>query len=154
LNWRGALTVGLTLLIFLIPLYVYLTYPDVGLAEESLLEGFVTPQLPFKPPRFLVGSIIHGSKREVFLVRPTIERQDGRMLLVLSNKVKCPLLFADAYVDAASGEVAFQQQAASLTVGKASAIRVAVFETPRGVFSVVLEVHVNGRRYVIAPRGR
>jgi len=154
LNWRALLIISLAFLILLIPLYVYSTYPEVGSEEESLIESFVIPQLPFKPPRFLVGSIIHGSKKESFMIRPIIEQQDNRLLLVLSNETKCPLLFAGAYVDVSSGEVVLRPQIVSLATSKASAMRVVVLETPRGPLSVVLEVHVDGKRYAIAPRGR
>lgn len=141
------------LLVLLIPLYVYITYPEVCLEEESLLEGSVVNVVPFKPPKFLVGSLIYGSMREVLsLKKPIIEHSGTCLILKLDEARKCPLLLASTYSELSTQEPLSREQVANLIVQGAQTIKVAFFRTQRGTFSIVLEVNVDSKHYVIAPR--
>lgn len=140
------------LLAFLTPLYVYITYPEVCLEEESLLEGSVVNAVPFKPPKFLVGSMIYGSVREVLSLRkPIIERSDTHLTLKFNESKKCSLLLAPAYTEVLSQELLSREQMVNIIAQGVQAVKVAFFRTQKGVFSIVLEVVVDGKHYVIAP---
>ncbi|MEM4576033.1 MAG: hypothetical protein QW701_01075 [Candidatus Nezhaarchaeales archaeon] len=146
---------SVVLLIVLVPLYVYLTYPNVQDEEEALLEGSVTPVASFRPPKFLIGSIVYGSAREVIDIHePTIERFNNHLVVKFNEVKKCFLLLAPAYREAVSGKVMSGSQVAGLIVQEGSIVKIAVFKTSRGLFSVVLEVQVGSERYVIASKGR
>lgn len=151
---KPLLTIVIVLLLALsVPLYVYVTYPEVCSEEESLLEGSVVGPLPFKPPKFLVGSVVYGSVREVLSIkRPMIERLDAHLLLKLDETRKCPLLLAPAYSEVSTQELLSREHVTNLIVQGAQTVKVAFFRTQRGVFSIVLEVTVDNKHYVIAPR--
>lgn len=137
----------------LIPLYVYITYPEVYSEEESFLEGSVAKVVPFKPPKFLVGSLIYGSMREVLSLRkPVIERYDSHLILKLDETKKYPLLLASAYSEVSTRELLPREQVIDLIAQGTQTIKVAFFRTQRGTFSIVLEVTVNDKHYVIVPK--
>lgn len=146
--------VTITLLLALLtPLYVYVTYPEVCSEEESLLEGRFVNAVPFKPPKFLIGSIIYGSMREVLSLRkPTIERSDIYPILKLDEARKYPLLLASTYSEMSTQELLSREQVAELIAQGAQTVKVALFRTPRGIFLVVLEVAIDGKYYLIPAR--
>lgn len=141
------------LLTLLIPLYVYATYPDVYLEEESLLESNAMNVTPFRPPKFLVGSLIYGSTRELLSLRkPVIERYDTCLFLKLDGVRKSPLLLAPTYNEMSTKESLSGERMADLIAQGVQTIKVAFFRTQRGIFLVVLEVTADGKHYIIAPR--
>lgn len=144
---------GIILLVLSIPFYVYITYPEVNMEEESLLEGDVVKVVPFKPPKFLVGSIIYGSTREVLNLRkPVIERFDDFLALKLDEARKYPLLLAPTYSEVLTQELLSGKQMADLIVQGSQTIKVASFKTQRGTFLVVLEVVADNKHYIIVPK--
>lgn len=151
---KSLLIIAVVLLFaLLIPLYVYTTYPEVYSEEESFLEGNVAKVVPFKPPKFLVGSLIYGSMREVFSLRkPIIEHYDSHLILKLDEARKYPLLLASTYSETSTRELLSREQVVDLMAQGAQMIKVAVFRTQRGTFSIVLEVTINDKHYVIVPK--
>jgi len=153
LKLRSLMIIIVIILALSIPLYVYVSYPDVYLEEESLLENSAMNIAPFRPPKFLVGSLIYGSTREIYSLRkPMIERYDTRLIFKLDEAGKCPLLLAPTYSEMLTQESLSRERIADLIVQGAQTIKLAFFKTQRGIFAVVLEVTIDGRHYVIAPR--
>lgn len=143
------------LLIALVPLYVYLTYPNVQAEEESILEVSVTMVTSFRPPKFLIGSIVYGSTREVINIHgPKIERFNNYLAVKFNEVKKCPILLAPTYREVISGKVMSGGQVVELIAQEDSMVKIAIFKTSRGLISVVIEVQVGDERYVIAPKGR
>lgn len=141
------------ILALLIPLYVYVTYPEVRSEEELLLEDDIAKVIPFKPPKFLVGSVIYGSQREVLVLdlkELIIERSDRHLTLKLDESRKCPLLLAPSYSEVLTREMLSRDQMINLIAKGAQMIKIALFKTQRGLFSIVLEVVVDSKHYVIA----
>ena len=150
------ISIAVILIIAVAPLYVYISYPNASSEEEVVLEENVIEPMPFRPPRFLIGSVVYSSTREVVSIqRPIIKHHNGRMLIKFDDDKRGLLLLASSYVEASTNkEVPGKYLAKLMSQGGDLTVKVVVFATKRDSYAVVLEVVRGGERYVIAPQRR
>jgi len=157
LKFKTALiSIAVALIIVIAPLYVYVSYPNSSLEEEVILEERVVEPMPFRPPKFLVGSVIYGSMREVASIkRPVIEHYDDHLLIKLDGNRKGLLLLAPLYVEASTNKAVSSEYLAKLiSQGGDMTIKVIAFTTKRGSYAIVVEAVKGDERYVMAPQRR
>jgi len=152
----ASILIVMTLIIAVAPLYVYISYPNASTEEEAVLEENVIESMPFRPPRFLIGSLVYSLTREVVSIqRPIVEPHDGRTLIKLDGNRRGLLLLAPSYVEVSTNvEVSGEYLVKLMSQGEELTIKVATFTTRRGSYAIVLEVVRGGERYVIATQRR
>jgi len=148
--------VAMVLIIAVVPLYVYASYPNASSEEEVVLEENLIEPIPFTPPRFLVGFVVYSSTREVVSIRrPIVEFYDDHMLIKFDGNKRGLLLLASSYVEASTNKkVSGEFLAKLISQGEDLTVKVVAFVTKRDSYAVVLEVVRGGERYVIAPQRR
>ncbi|MCC6042912.1 MAG: hypothetical protein LM598_04720 [Candidatus Verstraetearchaeota archaeon] len=148
--------IAVALIIVAVPLYVYSSYPYSSSEEEAILEENVIEPMPFRPPRFLVGSVIYGSTREVVSIRgPMVEHYDDHLLIKFGGNKRGLLLLAPSYVETSTNKVVSGEHLAELiSRGGDLTVKVVAFTTRRGSYAIVVEVVKGGERYIMAPQRR
>jgi len=152
----ASILIVMILIITVAPLYVYISYPNTSLEEEAVLEENVIEPVPFRPPRFLIGSVVYSSSREVMNIqRPAVEFYDSRMLIKFDGNKRGLLLLAPSYAEVSTNkEVSGEFLAKLISQGGNLTVKVVAIATKRGSYAIVLEVLRGGERYVIAPQRR
>jgi hypothetical protein len=157
LKFKTALIlIAVALIIAVAPLYVYTSYPNFSSEEEAILEENVVEPMPFRPPKFLIGSVIYGSTREVVSIqRPMVEHYDDHLLIKLDGNKRGLLLLAPSYVEASTNKAVSGKHLAELvSQGGDLTIKVIAFTTKRSSYAIVVEVVRDGEQYVMAPQRR
>jgi len=152
----ASILIVMALIIAIAPLYVYISYPNASIEEEAVLEENVIGSMPFRPPRFLIGSVIYSSTRELVRIqRPIVEPYDGCTLIKLDGNRRGLLLLAPSYVEVSTNvEVSGKYLVKLMSQGEELTVRVVAFTTKRGSYAIVLEVVRGSERYVIATQRR
>jgi len=157
LKLRTALIlIVVALMIVAVPLYVYSSYPHSSSEEEAILEENVIEPMPFRPPRFLVGSVIYGSTREVVSIqRPMVEHYDDHLFIKFSGNRRGLLLLAPFYLETSTNKVVSGEHLAELiSRGGDLTVKVVAFTSKRGSYAIVVEVVKGGEQYVMASQRR
>jgi len=133
-----------------IPLATYLLYPEEVQFMEDVVERVFSEHTPYihESPKFVKGITIVTLRKNPFSGRGYVTVDPVRGVTFIYDGVPVNVIMGRSYVDNSTGRIVSGDMLIHL-ISNSSGVRGYLIETPRGRVLVLVEVVVDGRRFVL-----